>query len=262
MQAKSEEEVLRQALAELVAVKDLKRRVEALEFGGLLTVERQAEYDAGRKDYLRRQPAAWDAARAALAMQASAPAPLEAVPQPMTKAWCVAYPASAAYIINNLAHRVDAATSTKPAPTAAGSEAVEARQIAMALRPFGLTLLKTADGYDVQRLGTIEAQGTTFIEPVVLAHRINFRDGSCPSDWANGRTSVGAEGWLRRDKRAFVEYAHDIPAATPQVELTEDEWLDLAETHANADWNSEKPDGYLNSIKAVCAGFLAARGKP
>lgn len=76
MQAKSEEEVLRQALAELVAVKDLKRRVEALEFGGLLTVERQAEYDAGRKDYLRRQPAAWDAARAALAMQASAPAPL------------------------------------------------------------------------------------------------------------------------------------------------------------------------------------------
>lgn len=60
---------LRTALAELVAVKDLKERTEALHFAGPLSAAGESwgdEYEAGRKEYLHRQPAAWDAARAAL----------------------------------------------------------------------------------------------------------------------------------------------------------------------------------------------------
>ncbi|MCM2546151.1 hypothetical protein ACVCII_04255 [Burkholderia glumae] len=34
--------------------------------------------------------------------------------------------------------------------------------------------------------------------------------------------------------------------------LTDEQWLDLASRHANAEWNST---GYLDSIKAVCADF-------
>ncbi|AQW32692.1 hypothetical protein B0B51_23205 (plasmid) [blood disease bacterium A2-HR MARDI] len=33
--------------------------------------------------------------------------------------------------------------------------------------------------------------------------------------------------------------------------LSDDEWLALAERHANADWNSAQPDGYLNAVKAL-----------
>lgn len=39
--------------------------------------------------------------------------------------------------------------------------------------------------------------------------------------------------------------------------LTEDQWLGLADLHANADWNCEKPDGFLNAVKALCADFAA-----
>lgn len=64
-----ENERLRSALAELVAVKDLKERTEALHFAGPLSTVGEgwkAEYEAGRREYIRRQPAAWDAARAAI----------------------------------------------------------------------------------------------------------------------------------------------------------------------------------------------------
>jgi hypothetical protein len=39
--------------------------------------------------------------------------------------------------------------------------------------------------------------------------------------------------------------------------LTEDQWLGLAERHANRDWNCRKPDGYLNTIKALCRDYAA-----
>lgn len=60
---------IRAALAELVAVKEVKDRAEALHFigpNGDLGEGWKAEYDRLRADYIRRQPAAWDAARAAL----------------------------------------------------------------------------------------------------------------------------------------------------------------------------------------------------
>lgn len=60
----------RVALAELVACKDLKDRAEAVSFAGPLSEygeDWKAEYDRIRADYLRRQPRAWDAARAAIA---------------------------------------------------------------------------------------------------------------------------------------------------------------------------------------------------
>lgn len=63
-------DTLRAALAELVAVKDLKDRTEALHFAGPLSEHGEgwkAVYDAGRAEYIRRQPLAWEAARAALA---------------------------------------------------------------------------------------------------------------------------------------------------------------------------------------------------
>lgn len=69
------------ALRELVAVKDLKDRTEALHFAGPngpLGDAWEAEYNAGRSEYTRRQPLAWEAARAALA---SAAAPAQGVPE-------------------------------------------------------------------------------------------------------------------------------------------------------------------------------------
>ncbi|MBJ9709842.1 ASCH/PUA domain-containing protein [Burkholderia gladioli] len=39
---------------------------------------------------------------------------------------------------------------------------------------------------------------------------------------------------------------------TTALAMTDEQWLDLASRHANAEWNST---GYLDSIKAVCADF-------
>lgn len=60
---------LRAALAELVACKSLKDRAEAIHFAGPLSEFGEgwkAEYDRLRAEYLRRQPLAWEVARAAL----------------------------------------------------------------------------------------------------------------------------------------------------------------------------------------------------
>ena len=43
-------------------------------------------------------------------------------------------------------------------------------------------------------------------------------------------------------------------------ELTEDEWLDLASRHSNQDWDSERPDGYLDAVKRLCADFVVTVG--
>jgi hypothetical protein len=46
-------------------------------------------------------------------------------------------------------------------------------------------------------------------------------------------------------------------AAPAAVGLTDDQWIDLAGRHANRDWNSDEPDGYLEAIQAVCRDFAA-----
>jgi hypothetical protein len=60
---------VRKALEELVAVKDLKTKAEAVEFAGLASSfgeAWEAEFKRLRADYIKRQPEAWAAARAAL----------------------------------------------------------------------------------------------------------------------------------------------------------------------------------------------------
>jgi hypothetical protein len=66
------------ALAELVAVKQLKERFEQLDAEELLDAAASAERDRLAKEYLRRQPAAWEAARAAL---------LSADAEPVAEEW-------------------------------------------------------------------------------------------------------------------------------------------------------------------------------
>jgi len=47
--------------------------------------------------------------------------------------------------------------------------------------------------------------------------------------------------------------------SAPQSRLdNEDWWLSLAGRHANQDWNSENPDGYLNAVKALVRDALTA----
>jgi hypothetical protein len=43
---------------------------------------------------------------------------------------------------------------------------------------------------------------------------------------------------------------------------TNDQWIDLAVRHANADWNSDTPDGYLNAVKALCNDFAESHPSP
>jgi hypothetical protein len=44
--------------------------------------------------------------------------------------------------------------------------------------------------------------------------------------------------------------------------LTEDQWLELAEKHACADWDCAKPDGFLHAVKALCADFALLAQQP
>jgi hypothetical protein len=44
--------------------------------------------------------------------------------------------------------------------------------------------------------------------------------------------------------------------------LTEDQWIELAERHANRDWNAGEPDGYLNAVKAICTDFASMIVRP
>jgi hypothetical protein len=37
--------------------------------------------------------------------------------------------------------------------------------------------------------------------------------------------------------------------------LSDDDWIALAERHASADWNADKPDGFLNAVKELCKDF-------
>lgn len=44
------------------------------------------------------------------------------------------------------------------------------------------------------------------------------------------------------------------------AELSEDDWLALAERRATADWESNAPDGYLLAVKALCRDFASIAG--
>ena len=40
--------------------------------------------------------------------------------------------------------------------------------------------------------------------------------------------------------------------------LTDDEWIDIAISCANKDFNNDKPDGYLNAVKAIGEAAISA----
>lgn len=78
------------------------------------------------------------------------------------------------------------------------------------------------------------------------------------------------EGWQWEDLLAAAEAitaeqyneitaAPVPPAAVAPSGLTEDQWIDLATRHANADWHSADSDGYLNAVKALCADYAVSR---
>ncbi|WP_428142219.1 hypothetical protein [Delftia acidovorans] len=47
-------------------------------------------------------------------------------------------------------------------------------------------------------------------------------------------------------------YAGAAPAAAEHMQLTEEQWYDLASRHATVDWNG---NGFLNAVKTLCADF-------
>ncbi len=97
----------------------------------------------------------------------------------------------------------------------------------------------------------------------------------CDGDWHD----LG-EGWvddMNMPVDGHEEPTHwmSLPAApeaapTPAAQsagqeaaaLTYDHWLDLAQRHANADWNSDKPDGFLAAVKALCEDFANIYAAP
>lgn len=60
---------------------------------------------------------------------------------------------------------------------------------------------------------------------------------------------------------SFIATLGEAPSTAAQgATLTDEQWYDLAQRHANADWNS---NGYLDAVKALCADFaLLAATKP
>lgn len=70
-------DAVRAALAELVALKDLKDRLDLAEMLGPMLFESMEDWREASREYMRRKPLAWAAAQAAL----SEPAPSVGVPE-------------------------------------------------------------------------------------------------------------------------------------------------------------------------------------
>lgn len=289
MQAKSTEEVLRDALA-------------------AMTKAVEADGDPAFARLIRD-------ARAALAMQASAPAPLEAEDlkqriadiireQHLTAvyhctrvwdAWNVGTmseqdfeAAAESALPEEIADSVLAilAASTKPAPTEpVPTGMTDVQQIAMALQRHGLSLLKTAAGYDVRRLGPIKAHIVSdlsnvrrapdggdkvfgaelrreFLAPTAAGSEAlslatffhNTYERLAPSFGYETRLDTKTFDALSNNGRLMTAVCGEVLsslAATPQVELSDEQILNL--------W-SEMPKHH--SIVQFARAILAARGKP
>lgn len=99
-----------------------------------------------------------------------------------------------------------------------------------------------------QRLSWRGAQPSAPVEPVA-------RIDSPPRRQADGLWR--AEVTLAREVPHFTDFYTAPPPAEAVRVLTDNEWIDLAERHVNADWNSDKPDGYINAVQALCEDFAA-----
>ncbi|VVE53368.1 hypothetical protein PCO31111_04884 [Pandoraea communis] len=47
------------------------------------------------------------------------------------------------------------------------------------------------------------------------------------------------------------------PAAQSAATLSDWQWIELANRHVASDWGCDKPDGFLNAVKALCVDFAA-----
>lgn len=78
---------------------------------------------------------------------------------------------------------------------------------------------------------------------------------------AIGDGAIGADEF--EELRKGIQAALTASPAAPQPSakaLTAEQWLALAERHANADWNASNPDGYLQAIMAVCNDYNISKG--
>ena len=72
-----------------------------------------------------------------------------------------------------------------------------------------------------------------------------------------------AEDMATAESRGFRDGVASLSANAGEPRApTEDQWLDLAECHANADWDSGRPDGFLNAVKALCLDYAAPAQAP
>ncbi len=51
--------------------------------------------------------------------------------------------------------------------------------------------------------------------------------------------------------------AAPTPAAQSAATLSDWQWIELANRHVASDWGCDKPDGFLNAVKALCVDFAA-----
>lgn len=81
-------------------------------------------------------------------------------------------------------------------------------------------------------------------------------------DHCEGETTT--EESVQRWLAAMLTNPHYAPPVNggERDTLTVDQWLDLAQRHANADWNSDRPDGFLTAVKALCTDFANIHSAP
>ena len=96
-----------------------------------------------------------------------------------------------------------------------------------------------------------EAKDADMAWPHSGPHRaVQLVEASTAGFTAADMATASAQGF--RDGVASLSANAGEPRA-----LTEDQWIDLAQRHANADWNSGRPDGFLNAVKALCLDYAA-----
>lgn len=87
--------------------------------------------------------------------------------------------------------------------------------------------------------------------------------GDCCGEWEieyrNNYAKIASAEAMALATKAWNEAVRAQPAATPSGELTENEWLQLADRHSMSDWNCDKQMGYLHAVKALCTDFASIR---
>ncbi|VVE28934.1 hypothetical protein PEP31012_03565 [Pandoraea eparura] len=80
-----------------------------------------------------------------------------------------------------------------------------------------------------------------------------------PHDWEAFENMSGCQQAAHKAKlcyRAMLEHA-PTPAAQSAATLSDWQWIELANRHVASDWGCDKPDGFLNAVKALCVDFAA-----